>query len=128
MTDTASRAPINLRTPGTDVRGTVGPFSSYLTGFLLAVALTAASFWLASSHMLTPASLIAALVVLAIGQMLVHLIFFLHITTAPAQKTNILALLLTLLIISLMVIGSVWIMSELDVHMMPTDRLMQMQR
>ena len=128
MTDTTPNAPVNLRTPGTDVRGTVGPWSSYLTGFVLAAALTIASFWLASSHLLTPASLIAALVVLAIGQMLVHLIFFLHITTAPAQKTNILALLLTLLIISLMVIGSVWIMSQLNDHMMPTDQLMQMQR
>ncbi|HLY88712.1 MAG TPA: cytochrome o ubiquinol oxidase subunit IV, partial [Acetobacteraceae bacterium] len=66
--------------------------------------------------------------VLAIGQMLVHLIFFLHITTAPAQKTNILALLVTLLIIALMVIGSLWIMSQLNVHMMPMDQLMQMQR
>ena len=127
MTDTASHAPIHLRTPGTDVHGT-GPWSSYLTGFVLAAALTAASFWLASSHMLTPASLVAALVVLAIGQMLVHLIFFLHITTAPAQKTNILALLVTLLIIALMVIGSLWIMSQLNVHMMPMDQLMQMQR
>jgi cytochrome o ubiquinol oxidase operon protein cyoD len=128
MTDTTSRAPINLRTPGTDVRGTVGPFSSYLTGFLLAAALTTASFWLAASQLLTPASLIAALVVLAIGQMLVHLIFFLHITTAPAQKTNILALLFTLLIVALAVIGSVWIMSQLNAHMMPTDQLMRMQR
>jgi len=128
MTDTTPNAPVNLRTPGTDVRGTVGPWSSYLTGFVLAAALTIASFWLASSHLLTPASLIAALVVLAIGQMLVHLIFFLHITTAPAQKTNILALLLTLLIIALVVIGSVWIMSQLNDHMMPTDQLMQMQR
>jgi cytochrome o ubiquinol oxidase operon protein cyoD len=128
MTDTASRAPIQLRTPGTDVHGSAGPWSSYLTGFVLAAALTAASFWLATGHMLTPASLVAALVVLAIGQMLVHLIFFLHITTAPAQKTNILALLVTLLIIGLMVIGSLWIMSQLNVHMMPMDQIMQMQR
>lgn len=128
MTDTASRIPVNLRTPGTDVRGSAGPWSSYLTGFVLALALTATSFWLASGHMLTPASLVAALVVLAIGQMLVHLIFFLHITTAPAQKTNILALLVTLLIISLMVIGSLWIMSQLNEHMMPMDQLMRMQR
>jgi cytochrome o ubiquinol oxidase operon protein cyoD len=128
MTDIISRAPAHLRTPGTDVHGSAGPWTSYLTGFVLAAALTAASFWFASSHMLTPASLVAALVVLAIGQMLVHLIFFLHITTAPAQKTNILALLVTLLIISLMVIGSLWIMSQLNVQMAPMDRLMQMQR
>ena len=83
---------------------------------------------MATTHLLTPASLVAALVVLAIGQMIVHLIFFLHITTAPAHKTNILAILLTLLIITLVVIGSLWIMSQLNQHMMPMDQLMQMQR
>ena len=76
----------------------------------------------------TPGIAVAALVVLAIAQMIVHLIFFLHITTAPAQKTNILALLLTLLIISLVVIGSLWIMAQLATHMVPMDQLMQMQR
>ncbi len=97
-------------------------------GFALAAGLTAASFVLAANHWLTPASLVAALVVLAIAQMIVHLIFFLHITTAPAQKTNILALLLTLLIISLVVIGSLWIMAQLNAHMVSMDQLMQMQR
>jgi cytochrome o ubiquinol oxidase operon protein cyoD len=97
-------------------------------GFALAAGLTTASFVLAANPWLTPASLVAALVVLAIAQMIVHLIFFLHITTAPAQKTNVLALLLTLLIIALVVIGSLWIMAQLNTHMVPMDRLMQMQR
>lgn len=127
MNDIAS-TPLNLRTPGTDASGSAGHWSSYGTGFGLAAVLTVASFGLATSHWLTPASLIAALVVLAIGQMLVHLIFFLHITTAPAQKTNIMALLVTLLIIVLTVIGSLWITAELDRQAMPMDRLMQMQR
>jgi cytochrome o ubiquinol oxidase operon protein cyoD len=121
-------SPVNLRTPGTDARGTTGRWPSYVIGFILAGGMTAAAFAMATSHWLTPASLVAALVVLAIGQMIVHLIFFLHITTAPAQKTNILALLLTLLIVSLMVIGSLWIMSQLNTHMVPMDQLMRMQR
>ena len=83
---------------------------------------------MAMHQWLTPASLVAALIVLAVAQMIVHLIFFLHITTAPAQKTNVLALLLTLLIISLVVIGSLWIMAQLNTHMVPMDQLMRMQR
>ena len=128
MTETVASTPTHLRTPGTDARGSTGRWPTYAVGFGLAAGLTAASFGLVASHWLTPASLVAALVVLAIAQMIVHLIFFLHITTAPAQKTNILALLLTLLIISLVVIGSVWIMSQLSTHMVPMGQLMHMQR
>ncbi len=118
----------HIQTPGVDARGSTGRWPTYAIGFALAAGLTVASFVLAANHWLTPASLVAALVVLAIAQMIVHLIFFLHITTAPAQKTNILALLLTLLIIALVVIGSLWIMAQLNAHMVPMDRLMQMQR
>jgi len=128
VTETALSTPTQLRTPGTDARGSTGRWPTYAVGFALATGLTAAAFGLAAHHWLTPASLVAALVVLAIAQMIVHLIFFLHITTAPAQKTNILALLLTLLIIGLMVIGSLWIMAQLNSHMVPMDQLMRMQR
>jgi cytochrome o ubiquinol oxidase operon protein cyoD len=128
VTEPVAPLPTHLRTPGTDTRGSTGRWPTYAVGFALAAGLTIASFALAHGHWLTPASLVAALVVLAIAQMIVHLIFFLHITTAPAQKTNILALLLTLLIISLVVIGSLWIMAQLSTHMVPMGQLMQMQR
>jgi cytochrome o ubiquinol oxidase operon protein cyoD len=60
--------------------------------------------------------------------MLVHLIFFLHINTAPEQKTNVMALLLTLLIIVIVVVGSLWIMAHLNANMVPMEKVMQMQR
>jgi cytochrome o ubiquinol oxidase operon protein cyoD len=128
VTETVAPLPTYTRTPGADTRGSTGRWPTYAVGFALAAGLTIASFALASGRWLTPTSLIAALVVLAIAQMIVHLIFFLHITTAPAQKTNILALLLTLLIISLVVVGSLWIMAQLSSHMVPMGQLMQMQR
>ena len=128
MTDTIDSEAGRLRTPGVDVHGSTGRWPTYAIGFVLAAALTAASFGLAVSHWLTPASLVAALIVLAIAQMIVHLIFFLHITTAPAHNTNILALLVTLLIIVLVVVGSLTIMAQLNTHMVPMDQMMQMQR
>jgi cytochrome o ubiquinol oxidase operon protein cyoD len=128
MTDYRESLAAQPHTPGTDAQGSTGRWPIHTIGFGLAVLLTASSFALAATHLLTPASLVAALVVLAIGQMVVHLIFFLHITTAPAHKTNVLAILLTLLIIALVVIGSLWIMSQLNHHMMPMDQLMRMQR
>ena len=81
-----------------------------------------------SGSLMTPASVVAGIVVLAIAQMLVHLIFFLHINTAPEQKTNVMALLLTLLIIAIVVIGSLWIMAHLNENMVPMEKVMQMQR
>jgi cytochrome o ubiquinol oxidase operon protein cyoD len=128
MTDYPDSLSARPQTPGTDPQGGSGRWPIYTTGFVLAMILTAASFAMAMTHLLTPASLVAAVIVLAVAQMLVHLIFFLHITTAPAHKTNILAIVLTLLMITLVVIGSLWIMSQLNHHMMPMDQLMQMQR
>jgi cytochrome o ubiquinol oxidase operon protein cyoD len=128
MSDYPESLAAQPHTPGTDPQGGAGRWPIYTIGFVLAVILTASSFAMATTHLLTPTSLVAAVVVLAIAQMLVHLIFFLHITTAPAHKTNILAIVLTLLIITLVVIGSLWIMSQLNHQMMPMGQLMQMQR
>jgi cytochrome o ubiquinol oxidase subunit IV len=72
-----------------------------------------------------------ALVVLAIAQMGVHLVFFLHITTGPDNTNNVLALAFGVLIVVLVLTGSLWIMANLNHNMMPMDqmmRMMQMQR
>jgi cytochrome o ubiquinol oxidase operon protein cyoD len=66
-----------------------------------------------------------ALVMLAIG---VHLVFFLHITTGPDNTNNVLALAFGVLIVFLVMVGSLWIMANLNHNMMPMDQLMQMQR
>jgi cytochrome o ubiquinol oxidase operon protein cyoD len=115
-------------TPGTSNSHEHGSRRSYLIGYMAAALLTVAAFAAAQSSLLTPASVTAAIAVLAIGQMLVHLIFFLHISTSPNQRTNIMALMVTLFVILLVVAGSLWIMSHLQSNMMPMDRLMQMQR
>jgi cytochrome o ubiquinol oxidase operon protein cyoD len=69
-----------------------------------------------------------ALVVLAIAQMGVHLVFFLHITTGPDNTNNVMALAFGVLIVVLVIVGSLWIMTNLNHNMMPMDQLMQMQR
>jgi cytochrome o ubiquinol oxidase operon protein cyoD len=58
----------------------------------------------------------------------VHLVFFLHITTGPDNANNVLALAFGLLIVFLVIGGSLWIMANLNEHMMPMDQIMQMQR
>jgi len=115
-------------TPGTDTGQRHGSVRGYVAGYVAAAVLTVAAFAAAQSHFLTPVSAVAAISVLAIGQMLVHLIFFLHISTSPNQRTNILAFAVTLLIVLIVVVGSLWIMSHLQSNMMPMERLMGMQR
>jgi cytochrome o ubiquinol oxidase operon protein cyoD len=100
----------------------------YLLGLVLAAVLTAASFYVAGSGFLWRPSIPMALVVLAVGQIGIHLVFFLHITTAPDNTNNILALAFGVLIVFLVVGGSVWIMDHLNQNMLPMDQMMQMQR
>lgn len=106
---------------------TNGRVAVYLTGLVLAAVLTATSFWVASTHALWGPGIPIGLCVLAIAQMGIHLVFFLHITTAPDNTNNVLALAFGVLIVFLVVVGSVWIMANLNANMMPMDQLMNMQ-
>jgi len=100
----------------------------YLVGLGLAVLLTATSFFIAGTDLVWQPSIPVALIVLAIAQMGVHLVFFLHITTGPDNANNVLALAFGLLIVFLVIGGSLWIMANLNHNMMPMDQIMQMQR
>jgi cytochrome o ubiquinol oxidase operon protein cyoD len=108
---------------------TVGQeFRAYALGLALAVALTAASFWVRGTHLVYGPSLAVALLVLAVAQMGIHLIYFLHITTDPDNTNNILALAFGVLIVCLIVFGSLWVMQHLNHNMVSPDELMRMQR
>jgi cytochrome o ubiquinol oxidase operon protein cyoD len=100
----------------------------YLIGLGLAVLLTATSFFVAGTDLVWQPSIPVALIVLAIAQMGVHLVFFLHITTEPDNTNNVLALAFGVLIVFLVIGGSLWIMAHLNHNMMPMDQIMQMQR
>jgi cytochrome o ubiquinol oxidase operon protein cyoD len=100
----------------------------YLLGLLLAAALTAGSFFIAGSHIIWGPAIPAALITLAVAQMGVHLVFFLHLTTGPDNTNNVLALAFGVLIVALVLGGSVWIMSHLSQHMPTMGEAMSMQR
>jgi cytochrome o ubiquinol oxidase subunit IV len=101
----------------------------YLFGLVLATLLTAASFYLVYTHLIWAPAIPIALVVLAVAQIGVHLVFFLHLTTAPDNTNNVLALAFGVLIVALIIGGSVWIMDTLNDRMMPSmNHIMQMQR
>ena len=97
-------------------------------GLGFSIVLTVAAFYLAGSHLLYGPSIPVALIVLAIAQMGVHLVFFLHITTGPDNTNNVLALAFGVLVVFLIGAGSIWIMDHLNTNMMPMDQMIEMQR
>jgi cytochrome o ubiquinol oxidase operon protein cyoD len=115
--------------PGDEEEASIGSrLLGYAVGLGLAILLTATSFFVAGTDLVWQPSIPVAIIVLAIAQMGVHLVFFLHITTGADNTNNILALAFGLLIVFLVIGGSLWIMANLNHNMMPMDQLMRMQR
>ncbi|PJI55076.1 cytochrome o ubiquinol oxidase subunit IV [Methylobacterium radiotolerans] len=99
-----------------------GTFQSYMTGFVLSVILTVIPFWLVMGNVLDN-SLVTTLVILALGgvQMVVHVIYFLHMSTKSEGGWTFMALIFTITLVVIMLAGSVWVMYHLNHNMMPMD-------
>ena len=90
----------------------------YAVGLLVALILTATSFWVANTSLLWPGGIGLGLGVLAITQMGIHLVFFLHITSGPDSTNNVLALAFGLLIVLVVVVGTIAIVTDLNNNML----------
>jgi cytochrome o ubiquinol oxidase operon protein cyoD len=88
-------------------------------GLILSALLTAASFWAASTGLVWRPAVPVLLAALAIGQMGVHLVFFLHVSSGPESTNTILALAFGVFVVGLVVFGSMVIMGSLDNSMLP---------
>jgi cytochrome o ubiquinol oxidase subunit IV len=91
----------------------------YIVGLFLAALITAVAFFLVGTELVWRPSIPVALLVLAVAQMGVHLVFFLHITTGPDNSNNVLALAFGVLIVALIMVGSLWIMANMNQNMTP---------
>ena len=98
-------------------------FKGYMTGFVLAVILTAIPFWLVMSGGFAKSST-TALVVLGLGaiQIIVHMIYFLHMNAKSEGGWNLLALIFTLVLVVITLTGSIWVMYHLNTNMMPAHQ------
>jgi cytochrome o ubiquinol oxidase operon protein cyoD len=95
-----------------------GTLKSYLTGFVLALILTAIPFALVMKGTWSFSATLAGIFIAGIVQILVHLHYFLHLDTSSASRWNVLAMIFTLLIMILFVGGTLWIMYTLNYRMM----------
>jgi len=88
-----------------------------LMGLAASLVLTLASFWAAGTPLVWGPGVPVLLAALAIGQMGVHLVFFLHVSSGPEGTNTILALAFGVLVVALVVFGSLVIMANLDAGM-----------
>ena len=103
-----------------------GSFKSYMIGFLLSVVLTAIPFWLVMTGALPAATTGLIITAFAVVQIVVHMVFFLHMNHKSEGGWNMLALIFTIVVVVIAVAGSVWVMYHLNTNMMPTHDMQTM--
>jgi cytochrome o ubiquinol oxidase operon protein cyoD len=113
--------------PGAPHSNILSETLAYVIGLALALILTGVSFWVASTSVLWGPGVAVGLVVLAIAQMGVHLVFLLHITSGPDNTNNVMALAFGVLIVFLVMIGTIWIMAHMNANMGMSPELTNLQ-
>lgn len=95
-----------------------GNVKQYTIGFILSILLTVIPFGMVMSGGFSRGLLMTVIGITAVAQVLVQLVFFLHMNTSSEQRWNLIAFIYTILCIAVLLIGSVWIMNYLHFNMM----------
>jgi len=91
----------------------------YLIGFALSVVLTAIPFWLVMTMPLSAGATAAIIMGFAVVQIVVHMIFFLHMTPKAEGGWSLTSLVFTIIVLGIALAGSLWVMHHLNANMMP---------
>lgn len=105
--------------PADEAEAIRGLRRDYVVGFVLSVILTGLAFWLVMSGVLAPQLTGLLVTLLAIAQIVVHTVCFLHVNTRSEGGWTLLALVFTAIIVAIVILGSLWIMYHLHGNMMP---------
>ncbi|QBF25234.1 cytochrome o ubiquinol oxidase subunit IV [Pseudomonas tructae] len=98
--------------------GNHGSVKSYVIGFVLSIILTAIPFGLVMFPSMPKDITIMVVVALAVIQVVVHLVYFLHMDRSAEQRSNVSTFLFTVMVIALLVGLSLWIMFSIHTSMM----------
>lgn len=105
--------------PAQENRAVHGSYRSNTIGFIISLLLTVASFGMVMNSRIPTSLTLATIVTLAVLQIIAQMHFFLHLDISPAQRWNLMILLYTLIIIVFVVLGTLWIMYNANIRMMP---------
>lgn len=100
----------------------------YMIGFVLSLILTAIPFWLVMTMPLSPAVTAAVIMGFAVAQIIVHMVFFLHMNSKSEGGWTMLSLIFTITVVVIMLAGSLWVMHHLNTNMMPMPHDMSEMR
>lgn len=103
-----------------------GSRKGYWIGFALSVALTAVPFWLVMTNPLSNQATALLIMAFAVVQIVVHMIFFLHMNRRAEGGWSMMALLFTIVIVAIALSGSLWVMYHMNANMMPAHDMSQM--
>ena len=95
-----------------------GSLKSYLVGFGLSIVLTLLSFGLVMTGVVPRSLALPGVIVLCVAQLLVQLVFFLHMSTARAQRDNLSTFVFAVFVIAIIVGGSAWVLHNMNANMM----------
>jgi cytochrome o ubiquinol oxidase operon protein cyoD len=106
--------------------GSHGSLKDYVIGFVLSVILTAIPFWLVMTHPLSNGVTASLILGFAAVQMVVHMIYFLHMSGKVENGWSLTALIFTIILVFIMLSGSIWVLYHLNANMMPMPDMSQM--
>lgn len=98
-----------------------GSLRTYTMGFIGSVILTLAAYYMVVSERFSYTTALTAITILAVAQLLVQLVFFLHMGKESKPRWNAIVFSFMLLVIGIIVIGSIWVMNNLHYNMMPSQ-------
>ncbi|WP_377705108.1 cytochrome o ubiquinol oxidase subunit IV [Pseudoduganella sp. UC29_71] len=97
-----------------------GSLKSYTIGFILSVILTAIPFWLVMGNVFAnPATTAFTILGFAAVQIVVHMVYFLHMNAKVEGGWSMLAMMFTLILVVIVLSGSIWVMYHMNANMMP---------
>ncbi|HTJ97056.1 MAG TPA: cytochrome o ubiquinol oxidase subunit IV [Rhodocyclaceae bacterium] len=105
-----------------------GSLYDYVVGFILSVILTAIPFWLVMDKIIDSKTVLS-IVLLGIGavQIVVHMVYFLHMSPKSEGGWNMMAMIFTIVLVVITLSGSLWVMFHLNSNMMPMPTAEQMK-
>ncbi len=100
----------------------MGSYKSYIIGFISSLILTLAAFYMVTQHAAFSTSyVILTIVLLAVAQLILQLVFFLHLGRSPKNRSNLLVFWFMLMVVFIIIGGSLWIMQNLNYHVNAHD-------
>ena len=95
-----------------------GSVKEYVRGLVFSIILTIVPFAMVMAGVGSTQFIIGVIMVFAVAQILVQLVFFLHMNTSSEQMWNTSSAVFVIVIVAIILIGSLWIMDHLNHNML----------